>query len=133
MEKIFFDYTNFRSQLILKYNINLDETTASILFAILEEQSKSFDEQQKVFDKAIKRISDESNSLMVDNANPSKQAFWYGMGRLGLAYSLGIILLAITTMYFFSQRDEIKKLSNELKEYKIYYERTQKVNQRKSK
>lgn len=129
MSKNSFDYKKERSALSLRYGIDLDETSASILFVLREEQAALFAAQNTKLEAAGEKIKNANNSLQVAQNNPLAQAFWFGMGKWGFALIFGISISSCLYIYHMSQEDQALKTTALLNWYGEYY----KVSQRGSK
>lgn len=125
MSQTSFDYKKERSALSLKYSIDLDETSASILFVLREEQTAFFAAQNTKLEAAAARIKYANNSLQAAQNNPRAQAFWFGMGKWGLALIFGISIGSCLYMYQMSQEDQALKTAALLNWYGEYYKVSQ--------
>ena len=129
MQETIFNYKKIRSQLFLKYQMDLDETSCSILFVFLQEQERHFEKQSQQLEKTTRKINASNSSLQVDSKKPGSQAFWFGMGKWGLAL---IIATSIATVFYsnhLSDEAQNNKTTELLKWYETYYQ----VSQRESK
>jgi hypothetical protein len=116
-----FDYKKERAGLSLKYGIELDETSSSILFILREEQKNFFAQQNRKLEEATSKISNANNSLQVDYQSPRQQAFWFGMGKWGFALILAISIASSFYMYYLSKEEQIAKTPALLNWYRAYY------------
>ena len=129
MEQTTFDYKKNRAELFLKYHVDLDETSSTILFILKEEQKKFFAEQGRQLEEATRKINSSNTSLQIDMKHPRSQAFWFGMGKWGLAL---IILTCIATFFYayhLNKEEQDRKTTELFKWYAEYYQ----VSQRASK
>ena len=125
MQQAVFNYKKNRSELFLKYQVDLDETSSSILFIIQEEQKKLFAEQSQLLEEATRKINASNSSLQIDTKNPRAQAFWFGMGKWGLAL---IIATSIATVFYghhLNKEEEDRKTVELFKWYAAYYQVSQ--------
>lgn len=121
MQQTSFDYKKERSGLFLKYNIEMDETSSSLLFVIREEQASFFATQNIKLEEAIRKINGSNTSLQVDHNNPRPQAFWFGMGKWGLALIFAISIGSFFYMYHTHEETQIGKTAALLDWYREYY------------
>ena len=119
-----FDYIKKRAELLIEYKINLDETTASILHILQEEQKKTIQIQHDILYDKVLRVNSEKHILNVDIDNPSKQAFWLGMGQIGFPIIVAIVFFSIFYSYHLYDDNRYEKLGKELSAYKEYYQRS---------
>jgi hypothetical protein len=117
-----FDYQKTRASISLHYGIELDDTSITIMAVLLAAQQKQFIEQQKILESAAKKISISTKSLEPHQQKPGWQAFWFGMGKFGLALIFATTVL--TGVYFYNEasKQEQDKLPAELQWYKGYYQ-----------
>ncbi len=125
MQQIPFDYKKFRAETLLKYNQELDETSASILFILQDEQRTAFAEQRSLINAASKKINDSRRILALDNDNPRWQAFWFGMGYGGMALIIAILIAGGFWVYYTYEEKQQEKLPVLNQWYKDYYDKTQ--------
>ena len=125
MQQAVFDYKKNRSELYLKYQVDLDETSSSILFIIQEEQKKLFAEQSQQLEEATRKINASNSSLQIDTKNPRTQAFWFGMGKWGLALIIATSIATVFYAYHLSKEEEDRKTVELLKWYETYYQVSQ--------
>ena len=116
-----FDYKKERAGLSLRYGIELDETSSSILFILREEQKAFFTEQNRKLEEATSKISNANNSLQVDRQSPRHQAFWFGMGKWGFALLFAISVGTCFYIYHLSKDEKKDKTPVLLSWYKAYY------------
>lgn len=125
MTPIKYDYKIVRAEIFIKFNIDLDETSTSILYILLDELKQNAQLQNAKIDEAVKNINTASRSLQVDYQHPQKQAFWFGMGKWGS----GLIMAAVTCGFIFSYNiyndQEKEKLEKQLQYYHNYYLKTE--------
>lgn len=129
MQQPVYNYKKIRSQLFLKYQMDLDETSCSILFVLLVEQKKHFEEQSEQLKETTRKINASNSSLQVDSKKPGSQAFWFGMGKWGLALIIATSIAAGFYSYHLSDEAQNSKTAELLKWYETYYQ----VSQRESK
>ena len=116
-----FDYKKERAGLSLRYGIELDETSSSILFILREEQKAFFTEQNRKLEEATSKISDANNSLQVDRQSPRHQAFWFGMGKWGFGLLFAISIGTCFYIYHLNEEEKKAKAPILLDWYKTYY------------
>ena len=85
-----------RTRVLLQYGINLDETSLSILSILQDDIGEKLTEQNQKLEEAVSSIERSKKSLQVDHNHPRWQAFWFGMGKWGIASILFIILIVVT-------------------------------------
>ena len=129
MEQTTFNYKKNRAELFLKYHVELDETSSSILFILQEEQKKFFSEQARQLDEATSKINSSNTSLQIDMNHPRSQAFWFGMGKWGLALIIATTIFTLFYAYNLSKEEQDRKMPELFKWYAEYYQ----VSQRASK
>jgi hypothetical protein len=66
-----------------------------------------------------------NNSLQAAQNNPRAQAFWFGMGKWGLALIFGISISSCLYIYHLSQEDQALKTTALLNWYGEYYKVSQ--------
>jgi hypothetical protein len=125
-----FDYQKTRASISLHYGIELDDTSITILSVLSAAQKKHFTEQQKILESAAEKISISTKSLEPHHQKPGWQAFWFGMGKFGLALIFATSVL--TGVYFYNEanKQEQDKLPAELQWYKGYYQAIQTRNKK---
>ena len=125
MQQPGFDYQKTRASISLHYGIELDDTSITILSVLSAAQKKHFTEQQNILESAAEKISISTKSLELHQQRPGWQAFWFGMGKFGLAAIFATSVL--TGVYFYNEanKQEQDKLPAELQWYKGYYQATQ--------
>jgi hypothetical protein len=117
-----FNYKKIRSEISLKYEVELDETATLILFILQEEQKQISSQQHKILEDAAAKINNSSRCLSIDSNHPRWQAFWFGFGQFGLAFLILIISGASFYTYHLSEKKEKEKLPAIFNWYKHYYE-----------
>lgn len=123
-----FEYVKKRAELLIEYKINLDETSASILHILQEEQNKAaIIQYDKLYDMVL-RVNSEKHILNVDHDNPSRQAFWVGMGQIGFPIIVAIVFFISFYSYRFYDNNKYEKLGKELSAYKEYYQSSKLLN-----
>lgn len=90
MQQLGFDYQKTRASIFLHHGIELDDTSITILSVLSSAQKKHFTEQQKILESAAEKISISTKSLEPHQQKPGWQAFWFGMGKFGLALIFAI-------------------------------------------
>jgi hypothetical protein len=125
-----FDYQRTRASIFLQYGIELDDTSITILSVLSAAQKKHFTEQQKILEAAAEKISVSTKSLEPHQQKPGWQAFWFGMGKFGLALIFAISVLTGVYCYNEANKQEQDKLPAELQWYKGYYQATQTRNKK---
>lgn len=130
MQQPGFDYQKTRASISLHYGIELDDTSITILSVLSAAQKKHFTEQQNILESAAEKISISTKSLELHQQRPGWQAFWFGMGKFGLAAIFATSVL--TGVYFYNEanKQEQAKLPAELQWYKGYYQATQTGNRK---
>jgi hypothetical protein len=129
MQPSVFNYKKIRSELYLRYQVDLDETSSSILFILQQEQRENFLKQNQHLEEATRKIDAAKRSLQVDTQNPTLQAFWFGMGKWGMALIIAIAFTSIFYLFHSSGEEPATKPSELLQWYQAYYQ----VSQRESK
>ena len=129
MQPSVFNYKKIRSELYLRYQVDLDETSSSILFILQQEQRENFLKQNQHLEEATRKINAAKRSLQVDTQNPPLQAFWFGMGKWGMALMILIVFTSIFYTYHYGDKEPAGKPSELLQWYQAYYH----VSQRESK
>ena len=130
MESMPFDYRKYLAELKLKYDVELDETSATILFVLEKQIEKKFHEQITLIINATEKINDSQRTLEVSRSDPKKQAFWFGMGRSGLAIAMAIFFIGVFLVYYQYKENQQEKLPDLTLWYKNYYERTQNMSKK---
>ena len=125
MTSIKFDYNIVRAEVYLKFGIQLDETSISILYVLLEEQKQNAQLQNAKIDEATKNINTASRSLQVDYHNPQKQAFWFGMGKWGSGLIMAATIGGLIFSYNLSIDNEKDNLQKKLQLYQNYYQKSE--------
>jgi hypothetical protein len=125
MSKITFDYKTMRAEIILKHDIDLDETSMAILFILLNEIKEQHITQQELIVKLISKVNASQHSLQVDHDHPRWQAFWFGAGKFGLALLLAILFSGSYYWYYLIDKKQKEQLPSMYLWYKGYYENTQ--------
>ncbi len=125
-----FDFKKTRASISLHYGIELDDTSITIMAVLSAIQKKHFTEQQKILEAAAEKIRVSTKSLELHQQKPGWQAFWFGMGKFGLALIFATSIL--TGVYFYSEANkrEQDKLPTELQWYKGYYQANQARNKK---
>ena len=93
-------------------------------------QKKHFTEQQKILEAAAEKIRGSTKSLELHQQNPGWQAFWFGMGKFGLALIFATTILSGVYFYNEANKQEQDKLPAQLQWYKGYYQATQTRNKK---
>mgnify|MGYP001281163962 CR=1 FL=1 len=128
MQKDRTDLKKLRSEIFLKYSIELDETSLTILTILLQEVRRQFAPMQAKLDEMAAQIQYSKKSLQVDTDHPRWQAFWHGMGQWGLGLILAVIAAFTVFAIDVSKKIEEKnKIQQELAWYKEHYEAAQKA------
>jgi hypothetical protein len=125
MTKVIFDYKKCRSEIFLQYGIDLDETSLSILFILLQEQNRQHTNHNELMKVLINKVSNSQRSLEVDLRHPSLQAFWFGTGKWGMSLLLAILFAGTYYGYDLIDRKNKEQLPALFYWYKNYYENTQ--------
>ena len=125
MQQTQFDYQKNRAAISLQYGIELDDTSLIILSILSGNQKKNFAEQNKILESAAEKISVSTKSLQVHQQKPGRQAFWFGMGKFGLALIFATSVLTAIYFYDVAKKQEQDKLPAALHWYKTYFELTQ--------
>lgn len=124
MEKYKLNLADLRAKVILKYGVSLDETSLTILTILQEEIGNNLTEHSQKMDHAVSTIKGSTKTLEVDQNHPRWQAFWFGMGKWGVASTLCIILIGICTQFYISEQHKKKFVSDWCWWYKSYYSET---------
>ena len=80
-------------------------------------------------DETIRKINSSNASLQIDMNNPRSQAFWFGMGKWGLALIIATTIVTFFYAYHLNKEDKDRKMPELFKWYAEYYQ----VSQRASK
>jgi hypothetical protein len=115
---------NLAAKITLKYGVKLDETSLTILTILQKEIGDKITMQNQKLDQAANAIERSKRSLSVDSDHPRWQAFWFGMGKWGVASCLLIILLGIYTQFYISEQRKKKFVDDWCWWYKSYYSET---------
>ena len=115
------DFKKIRSQVVLTYGVDLDETAIAILHILTMNQTANFKRQNEKLDAAISNINQSKQSLEASKDQPKAQAFWFAMGKWGMVYCLLIISLVICFLYWQSDKAEESLLPEKMKWYDQYY------------
>ena len=129
MQPSVFNYKKIRSELFLNYEVDLDETSSSILFILQEEQKRLFEEQSRQLEEATRKINSSNSSLQLNTKNPRSQAFWFGMGKWGLALIMVTGMASLFYGYHLNKEMQDRKTTELFEWYAEYYQ----VSQRESK
>ena len=124
MSKTIFDYKNCRSEIFLQYGVDLDETSMSILFIMLQEHKRQSAIQNDLLETLIKKVNTSQRSLQVDFNQPRYQAFWFGIGKWGMAVILAVLFAGSYYWYYIFDQKSKEKLPVLYLWYKKYYENT---------
>ena len=125
MTKVIFDYKKCRSEIFLQYGVDLDETSMSILFILLQEQDKQNTKQNELLEVLINKVRSSQRSLELDTKHPRFQAFWFGAGKWGMALLLAILFAGTYYWYDLIDQKNKERLPALYLWYKNYYENTQ--------
>ena len=125
MTKVIFDYKKCRSEIFLQYGVDLDETSLSILFILLQEQNRQHTNHNELMKVLINKVSNSQRSLEVDSRHPRLQAFWFGAGKWGMSLLLAILFAGTYYGYDLIDRKNKEQLPALFYWYKNYYENTQ--------
>lgn len=118
------DLKSKRAEIFLSYRQELDDTSLIILTILSNEQQKVFEEQNKKINEAVDRINDTRRSLEVNRNNPNQQAFWFGMGKLGLPLMFLTVIVAVCYGYYVHDGHEEKYNEALFNWYQKYYQDT---------
>ena len=118
------DWEQYSSKIYIKYSVKLDETSLTILYILQQEQSAYFSQSNNTINNAVSKLKSANQSLEVDNRNPRWQAFWFGMGKMGVTSILLVIAIAIAIYSKINNQRQLKQLDSKLLWYKIYYQKT---------
>ena len=124
MENKIYDYKSHRANIYLKYNEELDSTSAFILHALVEEQKNSFQLQNKKLEEAINKINNSQRMLEVSK-NPKSQAFAFGFGLVGISILAVVLFCGSFYWYHLIDIENKEQLSAEFIYYKSYYEKAE--------
>jgi len=125
MEPLKFDYKIIRAELFLNYGIDLDETSASILFILLDKIDKNSMLQIKKLNLAADSISTSQKSLQVDTEHYKSQAFWYGVGNWGFALFMAVLISSSLYIYTMLDKKAKEEATSKYLFYKNYYEQVE--------
>lgn len=121
MAQIKFNYKEFRSLMSIQFGHELDETSAFILFVLLQQLAISAKAQQAKLGEAADNINASQKTLGPSREHPRSQAFWFGMGRFGLPLLVAIIFSGSYLLYQKHIESEEKLLSKKLEWYERYF------------
>ena len=125
MQQTRLDYQKTTAAIFLKYGVELDETSITILSILSIQQKAQFLEQNKKLEAVTEKIKLSTQSLQAHQQRPGWQAFWFGMGHWGLALldATGVF----TGVYFYreAKQQEQERLPIVLQWYKAYFEASQ--------
>jgi hypothetical protein len=126
MEPSKIDFQKLRPLLAVKYGVELDEISVTILSVLMTEQKMEFECQNKKLDTAIKKIDQSQQSLQVDREHPYWQAFWFGMGKWGIGLCMAVCFSVMFYCVQLSKDQENENLNKRVDWYKDYIEVLQK-------
>lgn len=126
------DYKTYRAQISLKYNYDVDETIAFILFVLQEEQQAFFKVQSKNLYAATTKINDSTHSLALNHDHPNWQSFWFGMGKLGVPLIIAILISSFFYWNYLNDEKEKDKLPSKYIFYRDYFDQSLKIGPKKS-
>ncbi len=122
MEHVKIDFQRMQAEYFLKYDYRFDETALAMLHILKKEQEQNFVLQNTALNKAIDKINDSQRTLALDREHPRWQAFFYGLGRLGLPLTMFICFVAIFYMIHLSNQNLELSNSAKLRWYEIFYQ-----------
>ena len=124
------DYQKTRAAIFLKYGVELDETSITLLSILSIQQKAQYLEQNKKLEAVTEKIKLSTQSLQAHPQRPGWQAFWFGMGHLGLA--LVVLSGVFTGIYYYreAKQQEGERLPIILQWYKAYFEASQMGNRK---
>lgn len=125
MSIVIFDYKKNRSEIFLQYGVDLDETSLSILFILLQEQNRHSTAQDELLKALTQKINASQRSLQVDANHPRWQAFWFGAGKWGMAVLFVVLFTGAYYGYYITDQKKKERLPALYLWYKNYYESTQ--------
>jgi hypothetical protein len=131
MQETGFNYKKIRSELFLQYQVELDETSSSILYILQQEQKRFFAAQIQQLQEATRKINASNSSLQVDLKNPRSQAFWFGMGKWGLGLIMAVCIYTFYYGYHLDAEAQNRKTDGLVKWYAAYYQVSQKESKQK--
>jgi hypothetical protein len=114
MEQSKIDYKKIRPQIAVKYGVELDEISITILSVLMTEQKMEFEGQNKKLDAAIKKIEGSQETLQADRDHPYWQAFWFGMGKWGIGLCMAVCFAVIFYCIHLSKNTENEKLTKQV-------------------
>ncbi|MDH7464139.1 hypothetical protein QEG73_22775 [Chitinophagaceae bacterium 26-R-25] len=114
MEQSKIDYKKIRPQIAVKYGVELDEISITILSVLVMEQKMEFELQNKKLDTAIKKMEGSQEALQVDKEHPYWQAFWFGMGKWGIGICLAVCFSVIFYCIHLSKNRENENLNRQV-------------------
>lgn len=120
MEK--FDYETLQAEMRLKYGVNLDETSLSILHVLRTEQNEGSAYHAKQIEQAAQKINTSTHSLHIDSKRPGWQAFWFGMGKFGFSAVFFISVLSVWGIVYGAKQQDNEQMQKEWYWYKAYYD-----------
>lgn len=121
MESNKIDIESNKAKLFLKYRVNMDQTSLEILHILTQEQKEFFELQNKKLEDATAKIYRSTRSLEVSQKEPRWQAFYFGLGKWGLALIIAVI--AYSSFEYYDRYNERRKESIPLMSawYQNYY------------
>jgi hypothetical protein len=122
MEHVKIDFQRMQADYFLKYDYRFDETALAMLHILKKEQEQNFVLQNTALNKAIDKIEDSQRTLALDREHPRWQAFYYGLGRLGLPLLLAISFLALFYLISLSNQHLETIDSAKLRWYENFYQ-----------
>jgi hypothetical protein len=130
MQQTRLDYQKTRAAIFLKYGVELDETSITILSILSIQQKAQYLEQNKKLEAVTERIKLSTQSLQAHQQRAGWQAFWFGMGQWGLALVFATSVL--TGIYFYreAKQQEGERLPITMQWYKAYFDASQTGNRK---
>lgn len=121
-----FDYKKYRAQLLIAYDIELDETALAMTRILANYQDQSFRLQNEKIDGVLKNIDWSKTSLQVSKQDPKSQAFWFGFGKYGLPITFCALVTGICILVMLYDNDQENERNFETGLYKRYFEANKK-------
>ena len=125
MSTVIFEYKKSRSEIFLRYGVDLDETSLSILFILLQEQNKHYTAQNELIQALTQKINASQRSLQVDSNHPRWQAFWFGAGKWGMAILFAVLFAGSYYGYYITDQKNKERLPALFLWYRNYFKSTQ--------
>jgi hypothetical protein len=122
MENTKIDFQQMQALYFVKYGYKFDETALAMLLILDATQQKRFAEQNVKLNTAVEKIKTSQKTLEVDTKHPHWQAFWFGMGNLGLALIMAIAVSSMFYTIYLNRQREQDAMPVKLKWYEDFYQ-----------